>query len=52
MNTKLNENIESILSLEISDERKSVLQPLIDYIKSKRENRLKYLMSVNLFFNP
>ena len=37
MNHTLNANLESILSLSISDERKSLLQELIDYIKSKRE---------------
>lgn len=37
MNHTLNENIESILALSISEERRSLLQPLIDYIKSKRE---------------
>lgn len=51
MNHTLNENIESILSLEITDERKSTLQPLIDYIKSKREKsqatRLNFICTHN-----
>lgn len=51
MNHTLNENIESILSLEITDERKSALQPLIDYIKSKREKsqatRLNFICTHN-----
>jgi arsenate reductase len=51
MNITLNENIESILSLEITDERKSTLQPLIDYIKSKREKsqatRLNFICTHN-----
>ena len=45
MNNTLNENLESILSLEISDERKSVLQPLIEYIKSKREKEQPILLN-------
>ena len=37
MNEKLNLQIEAALSLEISDERKAILQVLIDYIKAKRK---------------
>ena len=51
MNHTLNANLESILSLSISDERKSLLQPLIDYIKSKREKgqpiRLNFICTHN-----
>ena len=51
MNEILTKNIEAILSLDISDERKSVLQPLIDYIKSKREKgqaiRLNFICTHN-----
>ena len=42
MNNTLNENLESILALEISEERRAVLQPLIEYIKSKRCARLPH----------
>ena len=35
MNTKLQETIKSIQEISISDERKEVLQSLIDYIQSK-----------------
>ena len=45
MNNKLNENLEFILALSISDERKAVLQPLIEYIKSKREKQLPILLN-------
>ena len=37
MNEELNLKIEAALSLEISAERKEILQVLIDYIKSKRK---------------
>ena len=51
MNHTLNANLESILSLSISDERKSFLQELIDYIKSKREKgqpiRLNFICTHN-----
>lgn len=51
MNHTLNANLESILSLSISDERKSLLQELIDYIKSKREKgqpiRLNFICTHN-----
>ena len=51
MNHTLNANLESILSLSISDERKSLLQALIDYIKSKREKgqpiRLNFICTHN-----
>jgi arsenate reductase len=51
MNHTLNENIESILALSISEERRSLLQPLIDYIKSKREKeqpiRLNFICTHN-----
>jgi arsenate reductase len=51
MNEILTKNIEAILSLDISDERKSVLQLLIDYIKSKREKgqaiRLNFICTHN-----
>lgn len=51
MNNKLNDNIELILALEISEARKSVLQPLIDYIKSKRAKcqpiRLNFICTHN-----
>ena len=47
----MNENIESILALSISEERRSLLQPLIDYIKSKREKeqsiRLNFICTHN-----
>lgn len=36
MNEVLTKNIESILALSISEERRTILQPLMDYIKSKR----------------
>ena len=51
MNHTLNANLESILSLSISDERKSLLQALIDYINSKREKgqpiRLNFICTHN-----
>ena len=51
MNHTLNANLESILSRSISDERKSLLQELIDYIKSKREKgqpiRLNFICTHN-----
>ena len=51
MNHTLNANLGSILSLSISDERKSLLQELIDYIKSKREKgqpiRLNFICTHN-----
>jgi len=51
MNDTLNANLESILSQSISDERKSLLQELIDYIKSKREKgqpiRLNFICTHN-----
>ena len=51
MNHTLNTSLESILSLSISDERKSLLQALIDYIKSKREKgqpiRLNFICTHN-----
>ena len=51
MNNTLNENLESILALYISEERKSVLHPLIEYIKSKREKgqpiRLNFICTHN-----
>jgi arsenate reductase len=51
MNHTLNENIESILALSISEERRSLRQPLIDYIKSKREKgqsiRLNFICTHN-----
>ena len=51
MTHTLNANLESILSLSISDERKSFLQELIDYIKSKREKgqpiRLNFICTHN-----
>lgn len=51
MNHTLNENIESILALSISEERRSLLQPLIGYIKSKREKeqpiRLNFICTHN-----
>lgn len=51
MNHTLNENIESILTLEITDERKSTLLPLINYIKLKREKgqpiRLNFICTHN-----
>jgi arsenate reductase len=51
MNHTLNANLESILSLSISDERKSLIQPLIDHIKSKREKgqpiRLNFICTHN-----
>jgi arsenate reductase len=51
MNHTLNTSLESILSLSISDERKSLLQELIDYIKSKREKgqpiRLNFICTHN-----
>ena len=37
MNENLAKNIEEILSMDISEDRIEKLQPLIDYIKSKRE---------------
>ena len=45
MNNTLNENLESILALEITEERKAVLQPLIDFIKSKREKEQPILLN-------
>jgi len=39
MYPKLTKYIEEILSLEISEERKAVLQPLIDFIKQKKRNQ-------------
>lgn len=39
MYPKLLKHIEEILSQKISDERKAVLQPLIDFIESKKRNR-------------
>ena len=51
MNHTLNTSLESILSLSISDERKSLLQALIDYIKCKREKgqpiRLNFICTHN-----
>jgi len=51
MNEILAKNIEEILSLELSDKRKSMLQPLIDYIKLKREKgqaiRLNFICTHN-----
>lgn len=45
MNNTLNENLESILALEITEDRKAVLQPLIEYIKSKREKEQPILLN-------
>lgn len=39
MYPKLLKHIEEILAQKISDERKAVLQPLIDFIESKKRNR-------------
>ncbi|SFN12270.1 arsenate reductase [Chryseobacterium oleae] len=39
MYPKLLKHIEEILAQNISDERKAVLQPLIDFIESKKRNR-------------
>ncbi|MCT2564671.1 protein-tyrosine-phosphatase [Chryseobacterium herbae] len=39
MYPKLLQQIEEILLLEITDERKAVLQPLIDFIEKKKRNR-------------
>jgi arsenate reductase len=51
MNEILAKNIEEILSLELSDKRKSMLHPLIDYIKLKREKgqaiRLNFICTHN-----
>ncbi len=40
MNQQLTTTIESISKTTISDERKEVLQPLVDYIQNKIENNL------------
>lgn len=40
MNQQLTTTIESISKIIISDERKEVLQPLVDYIQNKIENNL------------
>ena len=51
MNEKLNLQIEAALSLEISEERKAILQVLIDYMKLKRKNeapiRLHFICTHN-----
>jgi arsenate reductase len=51
MNEILTKNIEEILSLDIPNDRVQVLQPLIDYIKSKREKsqatRLNFICTHN-----
>ncbi|KMQ62325.1 protein tyrosine phosphatase [Chryseobacterium sp. BLS98] len=39
MYPKLTKQIEELLSQEISEERKDVLQPLIDFVKQKRRNQ-------------
>ncbi|WP_306843343.1 protein-tyrosine-phosphatase [Chryseobacterium lathyri] len=39
MYPKLTKHIEEILSLEISEERKAVLQPLIDFIQQKKRDQ-------------
>lgn len=38
MNPKLTKYINEVLSLKISEERKAVLQPLIDFIEQKKRN--------------
>ncbi len=45
MNNSLNENLETILALEISEARKTVLAPLIEYIKSKKEKEQPILLN-------
>lgn len=51
MNEILANNIEGILSIDISEDRIAKLQPLIDYIKSKREKgqhiRLNFICTHN-----
>ena len=51
MNEILAKNIEEILSMDISEDRIAKLQPLIDYIKSKREKgqpiRLNFICTHN-----
>jgi arsenate reductase len=51
MNEILTKNIEEILSMDISEDRIANLQPLIDYIKSKREKsqpiRLNFICTHN-----
>ena len=51
MNEILAKNIEEILSMDISEDRIDKLQPLIDYIKSKREKgqsiRLNFICTHN-----
>jgi arsenate reductase len=51
MKDSLNQNLDQILSLEIPNERREILQVLIDYIKDKRKKeqpiRLNFICTHN-----